>query len=81
MSNKAWGGRFEAQPEEWVDDFNASITFDQTLIDQDIEGSIAHATMLRIKALLVTRQRTNYTRTKNLFNMIIIKIKFNLVHH
>ncbi len=46
MSNKAWGGRFEVQPEEWVDDFNASITFDQTLIDQDIEGSIAHATML-----------------------------------
>lgn len=41
MSNKAWGGRFEVQPEEWVDDFNASITFDQTLIDQDIEGSIA----------------------------------------
>ncbi len=33
MSNKAWGGRFEVQPEEWVDDFNASITFDQTLID------------------------------------------------
>ncbi|MEI5743178.1 hypothetical protein AB2980_20295, partial [Staphylococcus aureus] len=27
MSNKAWGGRFEVQPEEWVDDFNASITF------------------------------------------------------
>ncbi|MBO1199506.1 argininosuccinate lyase [Staphylococcus simiae] len=46
MSNKAWGGRFQAQPEEWVDDFNASIHFDQTLIDQDIEGSIAHATML-----------------------------------
>ncbi|VED28891.1 argininosuccinate lyase [Staphylococcus warneri] len=46
MSNKAWGGRFEAQPEEWVDDFNASIDFDQNLIDQDVQGSIAHATML-----------------------------------
>ena len=55
MSNKAWGGRFEVQPEEWVDDFNASITFDQTLIDQDIEGSIAHAICLRIKALLVNK--------------------------
>ena len=30
MSNKAWGGRFQQQPEEWVDDFNASIDFDQT---------------------------------------------------
>ncbi|MBY6179145.1 argininosuccinate lyase [Staphylococcus warneri] len=46
MSNKAWGGRFEAQPEEWVDEFNASIDFDQKLIDQDVQGSIAHATML-----------------------------------
>ncbi|EGG97905.1 argininosuccinate lyase [Staphylococcus warneri VCU121] len=46
MSNKAWGGRFEAQPEEWVDEFNASIAFDQNLIDQDVQGSIAHATML-----------------------------------
>ena len=32
MSNKAWGGRFETQPEEWVDDFNASIDFDKNLI-------------------------------------------------
>ena len=46
MSNKAWGGRFEAQPEEWVDEFNASIDFDQNLIDQDVQGSIAHATCL-----------------------------------
>ena len=40
------GGRFEAQPEDWVDDFNASIEFDKNLINQDIQGSIAHATML-----------------------------------
>ena len=46
MNSKAWGGRFEAQPEDWVDDFNASIEFDKNLINQDIQGSIAHATML-----------------------------------
>lgn len=46
MSNKAWGGRFQQQPEEWVDEFNASIDFDQALLDEDIQGSIAHATML-----------------------------------
>ncbi|BBK28669.1 argininosuccinate lyase [Staphylococcus arlettae] len=46
MSEKAWGGRFSEQPEDWVDDFNASIHFDKTLIKQDIQGSIAHATML-----------------------------------
>lgn len=46
MSDKAWGGRFQQQPEDWVDEFNASIEFDQTLLDEDIQGSIAHATML-----------------------------------
>lgn len=46
MSEKAWGGRFSEQPEDWVDEFNASIHFDKTLIKQDIQGSIAHATML-----------------------------------
>lgn len=46
MSNKAWGGRFQQQPKEWVDEFNASIDFDQTLLDEDVQGSIAHATML-----------------------------------
>ncbi|MBF7017526.1 argininosuccinate lyase [Staphylococcus durrellii] len=46
MSEKAWGGRFKEKPEDWVDEFNASIYFDKTLIKQDIEGSIAHAQML-----------------------------------
>lgn len=46
MTKKAWGGRFQSNPESWVDAFNASIHFDKNLIDQDIQGSIAHATML-----------------------------------
>ena len=43
---KLWGGRFEKSTNEVVDDFHSSITFDQRLYRQDIEGSIAHATML-----------------------------------
>ncbi|MFT9598488.1 argininosuccinate lyase [Mesobacillus sp.] len=43
---KLWGGRFTGSAEDWVDEFGASIGFDQELADQDIEGSIAHATML-----------------------------------
>jgi argininosuccinate lyase len=43
---KLWGGRFTGSAEEWVDEFGASISFDQELAEQDIEGSIAHATML-----------------------------------
>nr|WP_231618378.1 MULTISPECIES: argininosuccinate lyase [unclassified Fictibacillus] len=41
-----WGGRFSKQPEEWVDEFGASISFDQQLAGQDIKGSLAHAKML-----------------------------------
>ncbi|WP_044894507.1 argininosuccinate lyase [Bacillus alveayuensis] len=43
---KLWGGRFTKTAEEWVDEFAASIPFDQELVEEDIEGSIAHVTML-----------------------------------
>lgn len=43
---KLWGGRFTGSAEEWVDEFGASISFDQELVEQDLEGSIAHASML-----------------------------------
>lgn len=43
---KLWGGRFTGSAEEWVDEFGASIGFDQELAQQDLEGSIAHASML-----------------------------------
>ena len=43
---KLWGGRFTKETDKLVNDFNASIGFDKRLYKQDIEGSIAHATML-----------------------------------
>ena len=43
---KLWAGRFQKQTDELVNDFNASISFDQRLYRQDIEGSMAHAQML-----------------------------------
>ena len=56
MTKKAWGGRFEEKPEDWVDAFNASIHFDQTLIDEDVQGSIAHATMLSHQGILTENE-------------------------
>ncbi|OFP26003.1 argininosuccinate lyase [Staphylococcus sp. HMSC057C08] len=56
MSKKAWGGRFQAEPEAWVDAFNASIHFDHLLIDEDIQGSIAHATMLAQQGILTSEE-------------------------
>ena len=43
---KLWGGRFSKSTDHLVDDFHSSISFDQRLAEQDITGSIAHATML-----------------------------------
>ncbi len=41
-----WGGRFTKDTDAAVKAFNDSIGFDQRLYQEDIEGSIAHATML-----------------------------------
>ena len=43
---KLWAGRFQKETDTQVNDFNSSITFDARLYEQDIRGSIAHATML-----------------------------------
>ena len=43
---KLWGGRFAKETDNLVNDFNASIQFDQRLYKEDITGSMAHAKML-----------------------------------
>ena len=46
MANKMWGGRFTSKTDTLLEDLNASIKYDHRLAIQDIDGSIAHATML-----------------------------------
>lgn len=41
-----WGGRFTEATDEFVQQFTASVDFDQRMYFQDIQGSRAHATML-----------------------------------
>ncbi|KAA0957642.1 argininosuccinate lyase [Planococcus sp. ANT_H30] len=43
---KLWGGRFQKSAEQWVDEFGASIAYDQKLVMEDLEGSTAHVKML-----------------------------------
>ena len=43
---KLWSGRFGKETDALVNDFNASIQFDQRLYKEDITGSLAHAKML-----------------------------------
>ena len=46
-----WGGRFTKETDQLVYNFNASITFDRKFYKQDIEGSIAHVTMLGLSLI------------------------------
>ena len=41
-----WGGRFSKEMDDIVKKFNASIGFDKRMYKNDIDGSIAHVTML-----------------------------------
>jgi argininosuccinate lyase len=50
--NKMWGGRFKEGNDTLVQAFNASISVDQHMAEQDIEGSIAHATMLAEQGII-----------------------------
>ncbi len=49
---KMWAGRFQKALDKKADDFNSSIRFDSRMFKQDIQGSIAHATMLVKQGIL-----------------------------
>ncbi|WP_299948436.1 argininosuccinate lyase [uncultured Microbulbifer sp.] len=43
---KPWGGRFSEATDTFVERFTASVSFDQRMALEDIQGSLAHAQML-----------------------------------
>ncbi len=47
-----WKGRFKKELDEKTNDFNSSISFDSRMYKQDIDGSIAHATMLQAQGII-----------------------------
>ena len=52
-----WGGRFTKETDQLVYRFNASISFDQKIYRQDIEGSMAHVKMLAKQGILTEEER------------------------
>mgnify|MGYP002855820995 CR=1 FL=1 len=54
---KLWGGRFTKETNELVQEFNESLSFDQTFYHQDIRGSKAHVTMLAKQHILTEEER------------------------
>ncbi len=53
---KLWAGRFQKETDDKVNDFNSSISFDARLYQQDIVGSIAHATMLGEQGIIAPEE-------------------------
>ena len=56
--SKMWSGRFSESASSLLDQFNASLPFDQKLYREDIVGSIAHSKMLA-KVGILTEDEAN----------------------
>ena len=53
---KLWAGRFQKETDTQVNDFNSSSLFDQRMYKQDIQGSLAHATMLGRQGIITKEE-------------------------
>ncbi|SEQ32401.1 argininosuccinate lyase [Piscibacillus halophilus] len=54
--SKLWGGRFTKNTNQLVEELTASISFDQKLVNEDIQGSIAHVQMLAENNILTNEE-------------------------
>ena len=52
-----WGGRFTKETDKLVYNFNASISFDQKFLKEDIDGSRAHVIMLANQGILTGEEK------------------------
>jgi argininosuccinate lyase len=55
---KLWGGRFSEDTDKLVEQYTASIEYDQRLAEVDIRGSIAHADMLGKTGIIADDEAT-----------------------
>ncbi len=55
-SKRMWGGRFTENMDALVQEFGASVDVDQRMAIEDIQGSIAHATMLASQGILTEEE-------------------------
>ncbi|XOB65828.1 argininosuccinate lyase [Deferribacteres bacterium DY0037] len=65
MSEKMWGGRFSLPTDKFVEEFNASVHFDNRFYKYDIKGSIAHAKMLAKQEIISTEDRDSIIKGLN----------------
>lgn len=53
MLKKPWGGRFKKDTHKIAEKFSASVDYDKRLYKEDIEGSVAHVTMLAESGIIL----------------------------
>ncbi|HWV15520.1 MAG TPA: argininosuccinate lyase [Cellvibrio sp.] len=74
---KPWGGRFSEATDAFVERFTASIGFDYRLYHHDINGSIAHATMLAKVGVLTDAERDQIINGLEDIRAEVVAGKFN----
>ncbi len=62
LNQKAWGGVFKEVLDQRMETFSESISFDRRLADDDIDASIAHASMLEHCGLLEPNESDHIRR-------------------
>ena len=59
-----WDGRFKETIDSRTNDFNSSIKFDCRMYEEDINGSIAHASMLAKQNIITKEDNKKISRNK-----------------
>lgn len=54
--SKLWGGRFSEKTEQIVDEFSSSLSLDQRMWREDIQGSLAHVNMLSTQGIIAKEE-------------------------
>ena len=67
-----WKGRFKQELAKETNDFNSSIGFDSRMFEEDIKGSIAHATMLGATGII---EKSESEKIVNELDKILGEIK------
>ncbi len=76
-SSTMWNGRFTESTDAFVQAFTASVQFDQRLYKYDIQGSIAHAKMLKKVGILSKEDRNSIIDGLNTIQQEIEDGSFN----
>ena len=75
--SKVWSNRFDSSLNPFIDEFNASISFDKKLIIEDIDCSIAHAKMLGKTKVLSTNESLKIVEGLETIKQDFIEGKFS----